>query len=50
MRLQRKVMSEKNRAIEPMKVLQYGCQTMNKVLTREPMNGNIYYMNHNTSK
>jgi hypothetical protein len=50
MMLQRKFMLGLNRDLEPMKVLQHGHQTTNKVLTREPMNDRLYHMNYNTSK
>jgi hypothetical protein len=26
------------------------CQNVNKIITREPMNGRIYHVNYNTSK
>jgi hypothetical protein len=50
MKLQCKVMKGLNRSLDPMKVLHHGCQTANKVLTREPMNGRLYHMNYNTSE
>jgi hypothetical protein len=50
MRLQHKVMVGLNRALKPMKVLQHGHQTANKLLPKAPMNGRLYHMNYNTSK
>jgi hypothetical protein len=50
MRLHHKFMEGLNRPPEHMKVLQHGCQTGKKVITRESMNARIYYVNYNTFK
>jgi hypothetical protein len=51
MRIQCKFMVGLNRALEPiLKVLQNGRQTVNNVLTREPINDRLYHMNYKTFK
>jgi hypothetical protein len=49
MRLEHNVMVGLSRTPKPMKVIHHGRQTANKVLTRAPMNGRLYHVNHNTS-
>jgi hypothetical protein len=38
MRIQCKVMERLNRALETIKLLRHGCQIVNRVLNRAPMN------------